>query len=335
MFTGIETLVEPSEILLSRNLTPANCNAFSPTGRINITVTGGSGTYSYLWSDGSTDADRSNILAGTYILEITDTENCSRIDTIEVNSLVFVDAFAGADATICYGADIPLNGEGGHTASWSPTTFLSDPDIANPIAMEVTENTSYVLTISEEASAFGCFNTDTVSISVFPLTGLEVTQDTFIIKGTSMELEAIGGPFSAYRWEPAEGLDNSTIPNPLASPQQSTSYTVYALNEYDCEESAHIYLEVIEDIMAYNVFSPNGDGINDFFDIKNADRFPEILVEVYSRWGDMLFQSKGYDDSKRWDGTTRGKNAPLGTYYFVLIPYSGATPITGNVTIIR
>ncbi len=335
VFTGTVAILEPSEISLSRTITPAECNTFSETGAIQVSVSGGTPGFTYLWSDGSFAEDREDILAGTYTLITSDANNCTRYDTIEVNSLVFVDAFAGADATICYGADIPLNGEGGHTASWSPTTFLSDPDIANPIAMEVTENTSYVLTISEEASAFGCFNTDTVSISVFPLTGLEVTQDTFIIKGTSMELEAIGGPFSAYRWEPAEGLDNSTIPNPLASPQQSTSYTVYALNESDCEESAHIYLEVIEDIMAYNVFSPNGDGINDFFDIKNADRFPEILVEVYSRWGDMLFQSKGYDDSKRWDGSTRGKNAPLGTYYFVLIPYSGATPITGNVTIIR
>ncbi len=104
---------------------------------------------------------------------------------------------------------------------------------------------------------------------------------------------------------------------------------------YNCEESDMIFLEVIEDIMAYNVFSPNGDGINDFFDIKNADRFPKILVEVYSRWGDMLFQSTGYDDGKRWDGTTRGSEAPLGTYYFIIIPYSGAKPITGNVTIIR
>jgi len=335
VFTGTAAIIEPEEISLSRTITPAECNAFSETGAIQISVTGGTPDFTYLWSDGSTAEDRTDILAGTYTLITSDANNCTRHDTILVNSLVFVDAYAGADTTICFGADIQLNGEGGHTASWSPTTFLSDPDIANPLAMGVTENTSYVLTISEEASAFACFNTDTVSISVFPLTGLEVTQDTFIIKGTSLELEAIGGPFSAYRWEPAEGLDNSTIPNPIASPQQSTSYTVYALNEYDCEESDNIYLEVIEDIMAYNVFSPNGDGINDYFDIKNADRFPEILVEVYSRWGDMLFQSKGYDDSKRWDGTTRGKNAPLGTYYYVIIPYGGATPITGNVTIIR
>ncbi|MDX2429689.1 MAG: gliding motility-associated C-terminal domain-containing protein [Bacteroides sp.] len=335
VFSGIANILEPAEISLSRTISPAECNAFSETGAIQITVSGGTPGYTYLWSDGSTEEDRNGILAGTYTLQTSDANMCTRIDTMLVNSEVLVDAFAGNDTTICYGASIQLYGEGGHTAFWSPTTFLSDPDIANPMAIEVTQGTTYILTISEEASVYGCFNTDTVTISVHPQTGLEVTQDTFIIRGASIELEAIGGPFISYRWDPAEGLDNSTIPNPVASPQQSTSYTVYALNENNCEESAMISLEVIEDITAYNVFSPNGDGINDYFDIKNADRFPEILVEVYSRWGDMLFQSVGYDDSKRWDGSTRGTEAPLGTYYFVIIPFSGAKPITGNVTIIR
>lgn len=335
LFTGTAVILEPAELILSSTVTPAECNAFSETGAIDLTVSGGTPVYTYLWSDGSTEGDRNGIAAGTYTLSTSDANNCSRMDIITVSSFVNVDAFAGNDTTICYGSSIQLNGDGGHTASWSPTTFLSDPDIANPMAIEVTENISYVLTISEEESIFGCFNTDTVSIFVDPLIGLAVTPDTFIIKGTSIQLEAIGEGFSSYHWEPEDGLDNSTIPNPIAAPQQTMRYSVYALNENGCEENASMTLEIIEDIMAYNVFSPNGDGINEYFDIKNADRFPEIVVEVYSRWGDLLFQSKGYDDSKRWDGRTRGKDAPLGTYYYVLIPYSGAKPITGNVTIIR
>jgi gliding motility-associated-like protein len=252
-----------------------------------------------------------------------------------VDSHVSVEAYAGADTTICYGTSIQLDGQGGHTASWSPVDFLSNPDIANPMAEQVTETTSYILTITEENSPYGCFNIDTVTIGVYPLTGLEVTMDTFVVNGTSIQLEATGGPFSAYRWEPSTGLDNSTIPDPVATPQISTRYTVYALNDYGCEESDSIYLELIDDIMAYNVFSPNGDGINDYFDIKNADRFPEVIVEVYNRWGDQFFSSKGYDDGKRWDGNARGNPAPMGTYYYVIIPYNGAKPITGNVTIIR
>ncbi len=335
VFLGTAEIREPAEISLSSTISPAECNAFSETGGIQVSVSGGTPGYSYLWSDGSTLEDRDGIRAGTYSLITTDANNCMRYDTMLVNSLVIVDAYAGRDTTICYASSVQLYGEGGHTASWSPSTFLSDPDIADPIAIDVTETTSYVLTISEKASIYECFNTDTVTIAVYPLTGVLVTPDTFIIRGESIELEAVGGPFSSYRWEPAGSLDNSTIPNPIASPQQSTTYTVYAMNENSCEESDMVFLEVIEDIMAYNVFSPNGDGINDFFDIKNADRFPEILVEVYSRWGDMLFQSTGYSDDKRWDGRTRGTDAPLGTYYYIIIPYSGAKPITGNVTIIR
>jgi len=336
VFTRTVIITEPTELNLSRIITPAECNAFSETGAIDISITGGTPEYSYLWSDGSTESDRINIAAGNYTLVTSDANNCTRTDQILVNSLVIVNAYAGPDTTICHGASLQLNGLGGHIPSWSPATFLSDPDIANPTVAGLTETISYELTISEETSGYGCFNTDTVTISVHPLTGLSVTPDTFVIRGNSLPLEASGGPFNAYRWEPVTGLDNSTIPNPVATPQQSTSYRIYAMNEFGCEERDSVFVEVIDDIMAYNVFTPNnGDDINNYFDIKNADRFPEIVVEVYSRWGDLLFQTVGYDDGSRWDGRARGRDVPMGTYYYVIIPYKGAKPITGNVTIIR
>ncbi len=335
VFNDTLTIAEPLELILSWTATPAECNAFSETGAIDISVSGGVGAYTHMWSDGHTDEDRTDIVAGEYILQTTDANGCFRIDSMLVSSLVIVDVDAGEDTTICHGASIQLNGQGGHIPSWSPVTFLSDPDIVNPMAHRVTETTTYVLTITEETSAFGCFNTDSVTISVYPLTGLEVTEDTFVLRGTSVQLEAVGGPFSDYRWEPDAGLDNSAIPNPLASPQVSTRYTVYATNEYECEESDSVFIEVIEDVRAYNVFTPNGDGYNDYFEIENAERFPAIIIEVYSRWGDLLYSNTGYDEGNLWDGTSRGKEVPLGTYYYVIIPYGGARPITGNVTIIR
>lgn len=335
IFTGSAPVNEPSELFFSRSITPAECNVFSETGAIDITVTGGTGGYSFQWSDGSTDEDRNNIVTGFYIVETTDSSSCTRIDTVEVNSLVIVDAYAGEDTSVCHGSVLQLTGQGGHIPSWSPVDFLSDPDVANPVAGPVTVTTTYVLTISEETSPYGCYNTDSVTITVMPLTGLDVTADTFIVKGTSIQLGAEGGLFTDWLWEPGTGLDNTTIPDPIASPLESVRYTLYATNENGCVESDSVYIEVIEDLRAYNVFTPNGDGTNDYFDIENASRFPEMVVEVYSRWGDQIFSSVGYDDSKRWDGTARGKEAPVGTYYYVIIPYSGATPITGNVTIIR
>jgi len=335
VFTGTAGIAEPPLLEVVARLTPAECNAFSETGAIDLDVSGGTGPYGFSWSDGATDEDRSGIRAGEYSVSTTDANGCQRSDTLLLNSLVIVEADAGEDTTICFGSTIRLNGQGGHTPSWSPADFLSDPDVADPLVEEITETTTYVLTISEEESTFGCFNTDTVTISLLPLTGLTASEDTFVVEGSSVSLDATGGSFTDYRWEPEAGLDDSGIRNPVATPQQSTVYTVSATNEFGCEESDSVFIEVIEDIRAYNVFTPNGDGINDFFDIENAYRFPDIVVEVYSRWGDLLFQSRGYDDGSRWDGRARNREVPTGTYYYVIIPHQGATPITGNVTIIR
>ena len=335
LFTAAVTLTEPGEILFSYIMTPAQCNAFSETGAIDITVSGGAGGYTYYWSDGSTAEDRSNILAGVYGLVITDGNNCARIESITVSSEDTVDVDAGEDVAICSGESIQLLGAGVGTPSWDPSPFLSDETILDPLASGMTSTNTFVLTITETVSPYGCYNKDSVTVTLHPLMGLEVIEDTFVIEGHSIRLETTGGPFDQYRWEPETGLDNSSVPDPIATPMVPTRYVVFAINSYGCEEVDDVFIDVIEDIQAYNVFSPNGDGINEYFEIRNADRFPEILVEVYSRWGDQLYSNVGYDSGELWDGTTGGKEVPMGTYYYILIPYPGAKPISGNVTIIR
>jgi gliding motility-associated-like protein len=335
LFMGTVIITEPTEIQFSHAVTPAQCNAFSETGSIDMTLSGGSGTYTFQWSDGGTTEDRSNILAGVYLLEITDGNNCTVNDTITVTSEVTVTAFAGEDTVICPGGSIQLQGSGSGSPTWDPSPFLSDEHILDPVAGGMNEMTTFVLTITESASIYGCYNNDSVTVNLYPSMGLGVTQDTFVIKGNSLQLEATGGPFEEYRWEPATGLDNTTVPDPVATPVVPTTYYVFALNEYGCDEVDSVFIDVLEDIEAYNVFTPNGDGINDYFEIKNAERFPDMLVEVYSRWGDQLFSTVGYGTGNQWDGTSRGKEVPVGTYYYILVPYQGARPISGNVTIIR
>jgi len=335
LFTGSVSILEPSELMLGQVITPAQCNAFSETGAIDITVTGGTGPYTYLWSDGSTEEDRINIGAGAYTLVTTDNNDCSLSTSMNVSSEVLVFAYAGEDTTICYGESIQLNAIGEYTATWDPSPFLADPDVANPVTLGITENTSFVLTITEDVSVYGCYNKDTISVSLFPQTDVIASEDTFIIVGTSVQLDAVGGPFMEYRWEPATGLNSTIIPNPIATPPESIRYYVYATSESGCVAVDSVNIEVIEDLKVYNAFSPNGDGINDYFEIEHSERFPEMLVEVYNRWGSLLYSSVGYDSSNNWDGNYKGKEAPVGTYYYAIIPYSGATPITGNVTIIR
>jgi gliding motility-associated-like protein len=81
-------------------------------------------------------------------------------------------------------------------------------------------------------------------------------------------------------------------------------------------------------------FSPNGDGINDTWEIGRIELYPDIVVEIYNRWGELLFRSsRGY--SEPWDGKIHGKDLPMDSYHYVINLHKGGKPITGNVTIIR
>jgi len=80
-------------------------------------------------------------------------------------------------------------------------------------------------------------------------------------------------------------------------------------------------------------FSPDGDGVNDVWNIGHIDLYPECTVQIFNRWGAQLFESKGYNQP--WNGTWNNKELPAETYFFVVKLGDGSDPITGTVTIIR
>ena len=82
-----------------------------------------------------------------------------------------------------------------------------------------------------------------------------------------------------------------------------------------------------------NTFTPNGDGINDTWEIKYLSSYPNVMVEIFNRYGSKVFRSNGY--TTPWDGRFNGGDLPLGTYYYIISPNSGRKPITGYLTIIR
>lgn len=82
-----------------------------------------------------------------------------------------------------------------------------------------------------------------------------------------------------------------------------------------------------------NVFSPNGDGINDRWHLPFLDNFSDCRVQVFNRNGQLVFSSVGY--AQPWDGTIAGRPAPVGTYYYIIDLRNGERPISGNITILR
>jgi len=102
-------------------------------------------------------------------------------------------------------------------------------------------------------------------------------------------------------------------------------------------ETDSVRVELIRRLFIPSGFTPNGDGTNDTWHFGHTEYYPNIVVQVFDRWGQRVFYSRGYDRAKEWDGTYNGKALPSGTYYFVvrLNDDHGTPPLTGPVTIMR
>jgi gliding motility-associated-like protein len=154
-------------------------------------------------------------------------------------------------------------------------------------------------------------------------------QDVVIPLGATTQLHASGG--TTYLWSPASGLSGNTVPDPIAGPTETTLYTVTTELE-GCTFMDTVRVSVVRLIDPVNTFTPNGDGINDTWDIPTLADYPQADVSVYDRWGQRVFHSLGY--KAPFDGA----DLPLGTYYWYiqLNNVKGSSdPYTGAVTIIR
>ena len=119
--------------------------------------------------------------------------------------------------------------------------------------------------------------------------------------------------------------------------KRNNNFYVIGKDINGCEEIDSVKVIVTPSIIVPTGITPNGDGSNDVWMIDFIGFFPNCEVEIYNRWGEKLFYSRGYPDSERWDGTFKGKKLPTGTYYFIINLHDeiNTKPITGPITIMR
>ena len=158
----------------------------------------------------------------TYVVTAT-SGNCVDTDTLVV-AVGTVVASAGADVNLCPGQTAQLLATGGASYSWSPSTGLSNPNIANPIA-NPTVTTQYSVTVSAgscSSSDIVVVNVDNISVSAGP--------DQTVCAGTPTQLNGQAANSTSYVWTPTNGLSNPTVLNPTVTPGTTTSYTLTATN---------------------------------------------------------------------------------------------------------
>ncbi|MDX2002435.1 MAG: PKD domain-containing protein [Chitinophagales bacterium] len=191
-----------------------------------------SGTLSYRWSPANvlntdTIPNPIAVLNDSTVFTIvgTDINGCKDTTTLFVDVRDLPPTDAGRDTFVCAGSSYRLQGQGGVSFLWSPSSYMADSSQQAPIIVP-DSSISYVL---RSVSVDGCINFDTVNIEVqYPIV-VSAVGDQSICRYESVQLSADGGKY--YRWQPPTGLSNDTIFNPLASPDSTVSYVVTISND--------------------------------------------------------------------------------------------------------
>jgi gliding motility-associated-like protein len=162
-----------------------------------------------------------------------------------------------------------------------------------------------------------------------------VQNETFyLLLGGTVTLEPITtGSNLQYLWTPSLYLDQNTIKNPKVSGLPDSIIYTLTVTDGECSGTGKIMVVALRDLKVPNTFTPNNDGINDKWVIEALKGYPSCRVEVFNRYGQLVYESKGYGSA--WDGKMNGKELPFGTYYYVIQPGNGHQPITGYVTLLK
>jgi gliding motility-associated-like protein len=314
--------------------TDANCTT---GGTITITAAGG-GTPPYEYSiNGGTTYQASNVFtglaAGTYnVVARNIASGCTAGQTVTITftNNLFVDPINGG--SVCLGNSFtPVVNSNAAVYSWSPTTGVSNPAIANPV-ITPTGTTTYTLT----ATLGTCTLQRSVTVGVFPGATVNAGPDATIIAGDVYTMQATGSAGS-YVWTPSTALSSATILNPNANPQVTTTYTLKVTNSQGCIATDDVVINVVPYcVKPMEAFTPNGDGINDLWLITNGNCLVSAKAQVFNRYGAKVFESNDYKNT--WNGTYEGKPLPDGTYYYVIsykLVNGRLVYLKGNLTILR
>ena len=176
----------------------------------------------------------------TYTLTTTWGAHCIATKTINIPVTPLAIPNAGPDSSYCTGQTaIPLSASGGVTYQWTPSAGLSNPNIANPVASP-SVTTNYIVAVG----VAGCSKTkqDSIVVTVRPKPVLTITNDTLICSIDTLQLNAAGA--SNIAWTPNYNINNTTIGNPLVSPDVPTTYHVHMTDTHGCYQDDSVFVDV-------------------------------------------------------------------------------------------
>ena len=308
-------------------------------GWLEVIPVTGEAPFIYLWSgpDGFTSTSNriTNLSEGEYTVTVIDRNMCTATEMAEVTQPGRIDMIANLSQS--------TNGMHNINCSGGSTGVIS---LAAVNAVGITQwlwsdgatgNTRSGLTAGDYTVILIDAN-NCATDSTFTLTQPDPIEITFTVTQPlclekpdgDILIDVTGGiPLYSYLWN-----DNSTDGNRVGVLPGLYILTVTDMNGCIAVDSVKLEPEKELCLEIPNAFSPNGDLINDFWNIGMVYLYPNMEVVIFNRWGETLWRSeRGYPVP--WDGRSNGKALPIDSYHYIINLNNGRKPVLGNVTIVR
>ncbi len=312
--------------VLEPNISSINisCNGESD-GTVSAVPIGGSGEYSYLWSTGATSSSVDNLMAGDFTVTVTDDNGCTAVSNTTIIEPELLTMTIEAQDVICFGDEtgvIDISAAGGTT----PYEYsLTGADFQGESSFSDLAAGTYNVVVQDVS---GCTFTLPATINQPAQIIVEAGDDQTIDLGYTADINAFVTPANlpvTLTWTPSGQplLDCADCLSPTAYPFRTTTFYLTATDENGCTgvDSVTIFVNLIRPVYFPNAFSPNGDGINDYFTGYGGRAATSIKeLKIFDRWGDNVFNGsdiKFGDETMGWDGVFRGKLMNPGIFAYL------------------
>jgi gliding motility-associated-like protein len=263
--------------------------------------------------------------AGTYTAVVTDTVGCAMtsnaviiypMGTSSVSIAAFSDNICSGDTVVFLAT--PSNGGTTPSYQWRVNNKKTGTNSDKLTIHNLADGDSVNCILSSSLTCVPPVPAqDTIVMTVRPVPAISMGNDTIIAPGKSVPLDpSVSGNITTWQWTPAQGLDNPSAPNPLATPAISTTYRLKVAADNGCSASGKIGILVYFTLAMPGAFTPNGDGRNDIFRIPPSTTQKIKGFAVYNRWGQKVFMTT--NSGEGWDGTFRRQPAPAGAYIWAI-----------------
>lgn len=316
-----------AELNLALNSQDVDCDG-DCNGSINVSASGGNGNLSFLWNTGSTSTNLDELCPGAYDLTITD-NLCSYVNTIVINepeplgyNIQSIDVECPGEGDGMIEVVEIIGGTSPFLYSFNGEPFTSSNQISN------LSGGYYEVVISD---ANGCTATEFVNIYEPPAIVLDAGPDLEIELGERIQIRANVFPFTnqEIEWTPSDSLSCLGCIQPYANPTRTTTYTIAVIDSTTgctLRDDVLVKVEKNRNVFIPNIFTPNGDGTNDIFQIFTGNGVRRVLkFQIFDRWGEVVYAASNFEPGENkfgWDGTFKGEEMNNAVFvYFAEIEF--------------